>query len=164
MQDMEEILDFVKFEPGPLSKVKYDDHPGFHKLLNPQFESVSAQGSGSGSKYAPLTLSFNMGPVDAKTFVDLCRANKKTAVKGLNYSSTYVFEGERKKQADIKYETLTITRADSMPETGTRGQRVTLEVAWVKAKGKITQYDDEGKIESSLPVDIDLSRGFYSKL
>lgn len=164
MQEMEEILEFVKFDPGPLCKKTYDDHAGFHKLLNAQHESVTAQGGGSGAKYDPLDLQFNMGPVDAKTFVDMCRTNKKTAVKGLQYSSCYVFEGERKKQADVKYETLTIQKADSFPQPGSRDRLVVLRVGWVKAKGTIKQYDDEGQIEGSLPVDIDLSKGRYAQI
>jgi hypothetical protein len=162
MQEMEDVLDFVKFDPGPLSKKPHKDHQGYFKLLNPQFERVTAQGDGSGSKYSPLTFQFNMGPVDAKMFCDLCRANKKTAVKGLSYSSTYVFEGDRKKQADIKYETLTILEADNEPATGSRGQTVTLKIGWAKAKGKIMQYDDSGTIESSLPVDINIPEGIYT--
>lgn len=165
MQEMQEILEFIKFEPGPLCKShKYDDHPGYFKLLNPQSESATAQGGGSGAKYDPLHLQFNMGIADAKSFVDLCRANKKTAIKGLSYSSCFVFEGDRKKQADIKYETLTILNAQSHPQAGERDRLVVLEVRWLKAKGKVTQYDDLGEIEGSLPVDIDLSRGFYAKL
>jgi hypothetical protein len=158
---MQEILEFVKFDPAPKGNIEYSDYKGYFQLLNPQFESVSAQGHGSGARYAPLYYTFNMGAVDAKEFADLVRNNQKTKVKGLHYVSTKVYDDTRQKRADIKYETLTIMNVTTAPNTGDDGVQVSVAIEWSKADGKITQYKANGKIDKSSPVKVDMTKGTY---
>ncbi len=158
---MEEILDFVKFDPEPKGGVDYPDFPQFFKLLNPQYEQVIAQGHGNGSKYPPLNFSLNMGISDAKTLLDMCRHNQKTKLKGVHYCSTKVYDEDRKKRVDIKYEVLTIRNAGMGPASGDDDVNVTLVIDWQKAEGKMTQFKLDGSIHKASPVKIDLTKGKY---
>lgn len=156
-----EKLEFVKFSPAPEGDVEYDDYKGAFQLLNPQVKVATAQGDGSGAKLAPLDFQFKMGDVDAETFLNLCRDNKKS-IKSLKYTSTQVYEGKREKKADITYSELTIKSASIIPERGEDSVTVELSIEYDRAEGKLTQYKPDGKIDKSLPINIDLRTGKYS--
>jgi hypothetical protein len=158
---MQEKLDFVKFDPAPKGNVEYTDYKGYFQLINPQFDSVSAQGHGNGANYGPLNFSFNMGSVDAAEFLNLVRNNNKTKVKGLHYVSTKVFDEKREKRADVKYEVLTIQNATSAPSGGDDDVTVSMQIEWRKADGQIKQFKTDGKIDKSLKIKIDLDKGTY---
>jgi hypothetical protein len=156
-----EKLEFVKFSPAPEGDVEYDDYKGSFQLRNPQVKVATSQGDGSGANIAPLEFQFNMGHVDAETFISLCRDNKKT-VKSLKYTSTQVYEGKREKKADITYSELTIKSAVSMPNTGEDGVTVMLTIEYDMADGKLTQYKPDGTVDKSMPIKIDLRKGKYA--
>lgn len=156
-----EKLEFVKFNPAPKGDCQYDDYKEAFILQNPQVSVATSQGDGSGANYAPLEFQFKMGHVDAATFIQLCRDNDKS-IKSLKYTSTQVYNKKREKKADVEYEGLTIRHATSMPIAGEDSTMVMLTIEFNKAKGKLTQYKPDGKVDKSFNINVDLEKGQYA--
>jgi hypothetical protein len=155
-----ERLEFVKFSPAPKGDCVYDDYKDAFILENPQVSVATSQGDGSGANLAPLELQFKMGHVDAATFVKLCRDNDKS-ITSLKYTSTQVYNKKREKKADVDYKGLTIKSATSIPIAGEDSTMVMLSIEYNEAKGKLTQYKPDGKVDKSFSIDIDLVKGKF---
>jgi hypothetical protein len=155
-----ENLEFVKFSPAPKGDCIYDDYKDAFVLQNPQVSVATSQGDGSGANLSPLDFQFKMGHVDAATFLKLCRDNDKT-ITSLKYTATQVYNKKREKKADVEYKGLTIKHATSMPIGGEDGVMVMLCIEYNMAKGKLTQYKPDGKVDKSFSIDIDLEKGKF---
>jgi hypothetical protein len=155
-----ERLEFVKFSPAPKGDSEYDDYKEAFVLQNPQISVATSQGDGSGANLSPLELKFKMGDVDAATFVKLCRDNDKS-ITSLTYTSTQVYNKKREKKADVEYKGLTIRSATAIPVAGEDSALVMLSIEYNQAKGKLTQYKPDGKVDKSFQIDVDLVKGKF---
>lgn len=157
-----EKLEFVKFSPGPKGDVEYTDFTDYYELHNPQVQVAMSQGDGSGAYLPPLEFHIKLGDADAESFLNYCRNNNKK-IKSVQYTSTQVYDEERKKKRDIEYSGLTFRNVVHMPNVGEDTMTVMLTIEYNKAKGSVTQYDENGDVAKMTPVDIDLLKGQFTK-
>jgi hypothetical protein len=157
-----EKLEFVKFMPGPKGDVEYPDFKDCYQLHNPQVQIATSQGDGAGAFLPPLDFHIKLGEADAEAFLNTCRNNNKK-ILSVQYTSTQVYDENREKKRDITYSELTFRNVVHMPTVGEDTVTVMLTIEYNKAKGTVTQYFPDGKIDKMTPVDIDLRKGMYSK-
>ena len=157
-----EKLEFVKFSPGPKGHVEYTDFKDCYELNNHQVQLATSQGDGSGAYLPPLEFHIKLGEADAEQFLNTCRNNNKK-IKSVKYTSTQVYDEERKKKRDIEYSELTFRNVVHMPNVGEDTVTVMLTIEYNKAKGTVTQYKPDGTVDKTTQVDIDLRKGQFTK-